>query len=839
MARTATLSDKTSPNSRTRKQPARRESGVRPRQTFLPAELKILLQRGVRKVSGLALGCLAILFLLALASYAPSDPSWNTESISPAQNLIGIAGSWTSDAVLQTIGLGGYVVVLAMFAWAIRLLRGLTLDAFRWRLLFLSFALLFFGAAFADILGDQGWPVHAGAGGVVGRTLLLAMLAMLGSVGLGSLQFLAGAAAFVLGIVFILPVLGLTLNEWRRIGTVLTWPLSFLFRRKEALASRVERPNRETRDLFPAAEISEDSMSTVAKRADVRAARKERKRQEKEAKKARKAEEKTAAARSAERAAAKAGSDETDTRSASKIVAKKAGLPQEGGQARDAKQPRLDLDPGKYKTPPLSLLQEARTDVGNSLDEAALEQNARYLETVLAQHRAKGRIVKVRPGPVVTLYELEPAPGVKSSRVINLAGDIAMAMSALSARVAVVPGRNVIGIELPNQNRETVFLREMMSAHSFERSSHKLALALGKDIGGSPVLADLAKMPHLLIAGTTGSGKSVAVNTMILSLLYRLPPDRCKFIMIDPKMLELSIYDGIPQLLTPVVTDPKKAVVALRWAVREMESRYQAMSKTGVRNIDGYNQRLADARKNKEILTESVQIGTDENGRPITEDRPIPLDPLPYIVVIVDEMADLMLVAGKDIEGAVQRLAQMARAAGIHLIMATQRPSVDVITGTIKANFPTRISFQVTTRIDSRTILGEQGAEHLLGQGDMLYMAGGGRITRVHGPFVSDEEVEEVVAFLRQQGEPTYIDQITEEEEDGSLFGGDSESGGDDMYTKAVEIVMTEGKCSTSFIQRRLQIGYNRAARIVEQMEQRGVVSAANHAGKREVLIGC
>ena len=451
----------------------------------------------------------------------------------------------------------------------------------------------------------------------------------------------------------------------------------------------------------------------------------------------------------------------------------------------------------------------------------------------------KGRIVKVRPGPVVTLYELEPAPGVKSSRVINLADDIARSMSALSVRVAVVPGRNVIGIELPNQKRETVFLREMMAARSFERSVHKLALALGKDIGGAPVLADLAKMPHLLIAGTTGSGKSVAVNTMILSLLYRLPPDRCKFIMIDPKMLELSIYDDIPQLLTPVVTDPKKAVVALRWAVREMENRYRAMSKTGVRNIDGYNQRLADARNNGEEITESVRTGTDDTGRPIMEERAMSLDPLPHIVVIVDEMADLMLVAGKDIEGAVQRLSQMARAAGIHLIMATQRPSVDVITGTIKANFPTRISFQVTTKIDSRTILGDQGAEQLLGQGDMLYMAGGGRITRVHGPFVSDEEVEDVVAYLRTQGKPVYLDQITEEEEEEGLPGAPGgESGGDDLYNKAVDIVMTEGKCSTSFIQRRLQIGYNRAARLVEQMEQRGVVSPANHAGKREILIG-
>jgi len=845
MARAATLSGKAKPKSRMKKQPARKASAARTRQAFLPAELKVLLQRRARQAFGLGLGALAILFVLALASYTPSDPSWNTESISPVENWMGVAGSWTSDAVLQTIGVGGYVIALALFAWAGRLVRGLPLEAFGWRLLFLPAALLFLSVAFTGILGAHGWPVHAGAGGVVGRTLLLALLDILGSAGTGSLRFLVGAAAFALGIVFLLPVLGLTLNEWRRVGSVLAWPFAFLFRRDGEADSRVERPEREARDLSPAAEIAARPLASKVKRDEAKAAEKERRRQEQEAEKARKAEAKkaAAAARAAERKAAKeaakAEPKKSKTKAAPKIVAEKAKPPKQGERAREAKQPKLDLDPGKYKTPPLTLLQEPPAGAGNDLDEAALEQNARYLETVLDDFGVKGRIVKVRPGPVVTLYELEPAPGVKSSRVINLADDIARSMSALSVRVAVVPGRNVIGIELPNQNRETVFLREMMAAHSFERANHKLALALGKDIGGSPVLADLAKMPHLLIAGTTGSGKSVAVNTMILSLLYRLPPDRCKFIMIDPKMLELSIYDGIPQLLTPVVTDPKKAVVALRWAVREMESRYQAMSKTGVRNIDGYNQRLADARKNKEVLTESVQIGADENGKPIMEDRPIPLDPLPYIVVIVDEMADLMLVAGKDIEGAVQRLAQMARAAGIHLIMATQRPSVDVITGTIKANFPTRISFQVTTKIDSRTILGEQGAEQLLGQGDMLYMAGGGRITRVHGPFVSDEEVEEVVAFLRKQGEPTYIDQITEEEDDGGLLGAaGGDSGGDDLYTKAVEIVMTEGKCSTSFIQRRLQIGYNRAARIVEQMEQRGVVSPANHAGKREVLIG-
>jgi DNA segregation ATPase FtsK/SpoIIIE, S-DNA-T family len=500
-----------------------------------------------------------------------------------------------------------------------------------------------------------------------------------------------------------------------------------------------------------------------------------------------------------------------------------------------------------YELPPLSLLNEPKRTNVVAISEDSLEQNARLLEGVLDDFGVKGEIINVRPGPVVTLYELEPAPGTKSSRVIGLADDIARSMSAISARVAVVPGRNVIGIELPNQRRETVYFRELIGSQDFERSPHKLALSLGKTIGGEPVIAELAKMPHLLVAGTTGSGKSVAINTMILSLLYRLTPAQCRLIMIDPKMLELSVYDGIPHLLTPVVTDPKKAVVALKWAVREMEDRYKKMSKVGVRNIDGFNARVAEAKATGEVIIRTVQTGFDkETGEAVYQQEEMPLDNLPYIVVLIDEMADLMMVAGKDIEGAVQRLAQMARAAGIHVIMATQRPSVDVITGTIKANFPTRISFQVTSKIDSRTILGEMGAEQLLGQGDMLHMAGGGRISRVHGPFVSDEEVERVVVHLKRQGKPQYLDAITrEEEEAGSEEGDDSavfdkgefgEEGGD-LYDQAVRVVLRDKKASTSYIQRRLQIGYNRAATLMERMEKEGVVGAPNHAGKREILL--
>ncbi|WP_028745494.1 DNA translocase FtsK [Rhizobium mesoamericanum] len=506
------------------------------------------------------------------------------------------------------------------------------------------------------------------------------------------------------------------------------------------------------------------------------------------------------------------------------------------------------VDSSGYEFPSHSLLQEPPERIGEIMSQETLEQNAGLLESVLEDFGIKGEIIHVRPGPVVTLYEFEPAPGVKSSRVIGLADDIARSMSALSARVAVVPGRNVIGIELPNALRETVYFREMIESQDFEKSGYKLALGLGKTIGGEPVIAELAKMPHLLVAGTTGSGKSVAINTMILSLLYRMSPEQCRLIMVDPKMLELSVYDGIPHLLTPVVTDPKKAVMALKWAVREMEDRYRKMSRLGVRNIDGYNSRVAQARDKGETIHVMVQTGFDRStGAPIEEQQEMDLTPMPYIVVIVDEMADLMMVAGKEIEGAIQRLAQMARAAGIHLIMATQRPSVDVITGTIKANFPTRISFQVTSKIDSRTILGEQGAEQLLGQGDMLHMQGGGRISRVHGPFVSDAEVEKVVAHLKTQGRPEYLDTVTAdeeeeagEEEDSAVFDKSAmgSEDADELYQQAVKVVMRDKKCSTSYIQRRLGIGYNRAASLVERMEKEGLVGPANHVGKREIVAG-
>jgi DNA segregation ATPase FtsK/SpoIIIE-like protein len=528
--------------------------------------------------------------------------------------------------------------------------------------------------------------------------------------------------------------------------------------------------------------------------------------------------------------------------SGSSRVTPAAGAMKPGRRVVKEAQPSF-LNTAEYEFPPLALLaapKVGRTD--DELTEESLEANARVLEGVLEDFGVKGQIIHVRPGPVVTLYELEPAPGIKSSRVIGLADDIARSMASVSARVAVIPGKNAIGIELPNRKRVTVFLRELLASQDFERTKARLPLCLGKTIGGEAVIADLARMPHLLVAGTTGSGKSVSINTMILSLLYWHQPEQCRIILIDPKMLELSVYDGIPHLLTPVVTDPKKAVSALRWAVREMEERYQKMAKLGVRNIDGYNARVREAQKDGQPLTRLVQTGFDKaTGEAIFEEEVLDLEPMPFIVVVVDEMADLMMVAGKDIEGAIQRLAQMARAAGIHLIMATQRPSVDVITGTIKANFPTRISFQVTSKVDSRTILGEMGAEQLLGMGDMLFMAGGGRIQRVHGPFVSDEEVEDVVAHMKRQGAPDYLLSVLEEDEDGGGESGggslDGMSESDDLYDRAVALVLRDRKASTSYVQRRLSIGYNRAATLIERMEREGVVSPANHAGKREILV--
>ncbi len=778
--------------------------------SFVPREGGAFLQRRLMEIGGAALILAALSMLLALLSYDPADPSGNVATDRPPANLMGWTGAFLADWALKLTGLASLLLVLVPGAWGMRLIRHRPVARLWLRLIALPAALSLLAAAFAALPGEMGF------GGIIGHVLLERLA---GGTGLDRPLIALAAMAAGLGVAYYALAYGAA--EWRAggerlaalgraalrlAGRAFAWGLRsevFAGRTATLRASRAAE-RRRTRIEPRLADDADDGDAFEEEEED----------------------EEEVAAPPSPRAA----------RAAPRI--EKAATPKRGRRASG--QATLDLlSAEEHQLPPLDLLAPAPVERGRVASEESLEKNARLLESVLEDFGVRGQIAKVRPGPVVTLYELEPATGTKTSRVVGLADDIARSMSAVSVRVAVVPGRSVIGIELPNARRETVFLRELLASEPYERTGGKLALVLGKDIGGGPVIVDLARMPHLLIAGTTGSGKSVAINTMILSLLYRLAPDKCRFIMIDPKMLELSVYDGIPHLLAPVVTEPRKAVVALKWAVKEMENRYRAMSKLGVRNIEGYNARVAEARKNGEVLTRKVQTGFDpETGAPVWEEEPFDLEPLPLIVVVVDEMADLMLVAGKDIEAAVQRLAQMARAAGIHLIMATQRPSVDVITGTIKANFPTRISFHVTSKIDSRTILGEMGAEQLLGQGDMLYMANGGRITRVHGPFVSDQEVEQVVGFLKAQGEPSYLESVTEDEEADAGFAELAEEGGsgDALYDEAVALVTRERKCSTSFIQRHLQIGYNRAARIVERMEREGVVSTANHVGKREVL---
>src|SRR5229473_44488 len=742
---------------------------------------------------GVALVLASLLVLLALLTYNPGDVSLNTAIDAPPRNFLGHNGALIADVLVQSFGLAAYLVPSVMFGWAFRLLLGHPVRRPARGILLLLLALVL-GAASCSIL-HAGLSLPAGAGGAVGWVVL----GLAKRVGLGAIVLPLAMAAAALVALLLVSIIGLSPGDWRDLGSGAGRGATRFARASgrgtaatAAFGHRLVRRWRQAR-LEP----------------------------------------------QLGRAPINPGDAESAAGRLVRLVMPRAKPGMPGRRGAEEQQPGLDLVPDQEPLlPPLSPLTKPPAARPAAVDEEALAKNARMLEAVLEDYGVRGQIVQVRPGPVVTLYELEPAPGIKASRVIGLADDIARSMSAISVRVAVVPGRTVIGIELPNLKAETVYLRELLDSPAYEKHAGRLVLGLGKDIGGEPVIADLARMPHLLIAGTTGSGKSVGINTMILSILYRMPPERCKFIMVDPKMLELSVYDGIPHLLAPVVTDPKKAVLALKWTVREMESRYQKMSKLGVRNIEGFNTRLREAAAKGESLIRKVQTGFDpESGQPVFEEQPFDASELPLIVVVVDEMADLMMVAGKEIEAAIQRLAQMARAAGIHIIMATQRPSVDVITGTIKANFPTRISFQVTSKIDSRTILGEGGAEQLLGRGDMLYMAGGGRVTRVHGPFVSDEEVERVVSFLKTHGEPDYVGEITEDDSGGlDPFGGDEEGSGDSLYDQAVALVCRERKASTSFVQRYLQIGYNRAARLIERMEAEGVVSTANHVGKREVL---
>ena len=799
---------------------ARRPSSSRAASSDAPLPARAGLFARVRAVLiGGAMSFLGALTLIALFSYNPFDPSLNAATGQNVSNLAGPSGAIAADLLLQTMGWAGACLALMVLGWGLILtLQGpirRPLPVVLFRIVCGAFALCGFAAAVSALPVPLSWPFASGLGGLLGDSLLSGVsgLAVQAEIaGANAIAAVLGLLAAILGTFF---CFGLNTHDLAAASaaavrvweTVRGWARRLMDELPASWRSADDRP----------LEISGEARAENAP-AILRGGRA------------------PAAGMATPRRAG-----QPDARTAPDVKIAPKGKPKPSDREAREAQAALPFNSGSdFEMPRLDLLAKA-TPRKDEVDADGLRQNAELLAAVLGDFGVKGEIVEVRPGPVVTLYELEPAPGVKTSRVINLADDIARSMAAVACRVAVVPGRNAIGIELPNTSRETVFLRTLLSSSGFEKNRAELPLALGETIGGEPFTADLSRMPHLLIAGTTGSGKSVGINAMILSLLYRLPPEECRMIMIDPKMLELSVYDGIPHLLSPVVTDPKKAVAALKWTVREMESRYLRMSKVGVRNMAGFNEKAAEAREAGEMLSRTVQTGFDrESGEPVYETETIEPDHMPYIVVVIDEMADLMMVAGKEIEGAVQRLAQMARAAGIHVIMATQRPSVDVITGTIKANFPTRISYQVTSKIDSRTILGEQGAEQLLGQGDLLLMAGGGRIRRLHGPFVSDREVEEVASFLKKQRAPEYLDAVTEDiDEEGGIPGLDGGEGGsgDDLFDQAVAVVARDRKASTSYIQRRLQIGYNRAASLIERMEDEGMIGPSDHSGKREIYL--
>ena len=816
----------------------------------VPAAIRRFLRNRLMEFLGFLCFTLCVAVGVALATWSPSDPSLSRAVDGTPGNFLGYPGAIISDQLMQLFGLGVVAIIALPILWSMRLMTHYPITR-PIRSFFAWIIFAFMLAAFlAMIPPPDGFALEAGFGGQAGEVLKSGVLTVLN---LGFKGFFASFVAAALFGAFAV-MTGATAAGFSRtdgafsaaLGYYVRWAAASLWSLLHILFQRW-RMLRQLKAQDKAFRAREANAARKTGRLEPRL--------ERNAKGGEKDNPpwlKLPASDEDEEIDVEMdgeddGEEDEEDDSEEEGPAASRRVRARASQAIKQAKPSRRRQKSDFELPDLTLLAEPKkNNRAVELSPEILEQNARALEGVLEDFGVRGQIVNVRPGPVVTLYELEPAPGIKSSRVISLADDIARSMSAVSARVAVVSGRNAIGIELPNPKRETVYLRELLGSEAFEKTNQNLALALGKNIGGEPVFADLARMPHLLIAGTTGSGKSVGINTMILSLLYRHTPERCKLIMIDPKMLELSVYEGIPHLLSPVVTDPRKAVVALKWAVREMEDRYRKMSKVGVRNIDGFNARLEQAREKGETMSRTVQTGFDpESGEPIFEREEMDLSPMPYIVVIIDEMADLMMVAGKDIEGAVQRLAQMARAAGIHVVMATQRPSVDVITGTIKANFPTRISFQVTSKIDSRTILGEQGAEQLLGQGDMLYMAGGGRISRLHGPFVSDDEVEKIVRSLKKQGAPEYIEAVTEEPEEGygepgGSYGEGAGSGGgsgDELYDQAVAVVLRDKKVSTSYIQRRLQIGYNKAASLIERMEKEGLISSANATGKREILV--
>ena len=757
---------------------------------FLPESIKASFRKTAVTLTGLAVAGFGVVLAAALLTYHPTDPSFNTATGDVAENIAGSFGSYAADMLWQYTGLGALLFPAALIAWGIIIIRG------KWHKYQLLRVLCFvptllLALIFLSVFPNKAvWPLYAGLSGAVMPTFYDPAVDLMKRLYVPFIEYIVQPFVFVALLLAAATTFGIPFYLVRR------W-IAALYRSVKALCSallhRRKRLETDAETDLPD-ELPESLLEPVQEELPL---------------------------------------PESPQPAPQKTVKKV----KPNAIVEAIKDKRV------FHLPKIDFLAKPKQNADTAVSAEYLEKRSRQLESVLEEYGIKGKIVAAHPGPVVTLFELEPAPGIKTTRVINLAEDIARSMSALSVRIAVVPGQSVIGIEMPNEKRADVYFREMVADPAFKNAERPLTMALGKDIGGKPTFTDLAKMPHLLIAGTTGSGKSVAVNTMILSLLFRLTPEQCRMIMIDPKMLELSVYNGIPHLLTPVVTDPKKSVLALNWAVREMDDRYRLMSEIGVRNIDGYNTKIKEMIANGQT-TREVLTGHDENGDEIWETQEMNLRPFPYIVVIVDEMADLMLTAGKDIEVAIQRIAQKARAAGIHLIMATQRPSVDVITGTIKANFPERISFRVTSKIDSRTILGEQGAEQLLGRGDMLYLAQGQRAVRLHGPFVSDAEVEEVASYLRSQGTPQYVSAVVEEVEEtvvenGASSASASDAGGDDvsLYDKAVDIVLRDRKPTTSYIQRQLRIGYNRAADLIDQMEREGVVSAPNVAGKRSILV--
>ena len=826
--------------------------------TLIPSKAANFLKEKIKQFLGISLLAIATSLIMILFSYNPTDPSFRSATSTLAENMLGSFGSYIADPLHLAVGISAYLLPLMCLIWSWRFIFKKSTQNFINRIIFSPITVAVLSMFCSAHPAPETWYFGYGLGGVFGDNAL-SLLLELNMFEINTWLKITTIGLAISTVALLAHTLGITLKEFNKIIRFLIYSFWSLF--YTILAPAIKLKNNKPNSFFAKKsevyrtlndnldpKILEERLKSKIN--DVIVTRRNQTSEN---------EPKIDLVQNDEVLQMPALGGVTKPSSEAQLTKEKVNIfgrvhkselkkPPKSKIALKEEQPTLQFEPSeeKYTTPALSLLESPTAVIRLNLSDDALNENARMLENVLDDYGVKGEIVSVRPGPVVTLYELEPAAGLKASRVIGLSDDIARSMSALSARVSTIPGRSVIGIELPNTDREKVLLREILSSRSYGDSKYQLPLALGKDIGGETIVTNLAKMPHLLIAGTTGSGKSVGINTMILSLLYSLTPEQCRLIMIDPKMLELSVYDGIPHLLSPVVTDPKKAVVALKWAVSEMENRYRKMSKMGVRNIDGFNARVEDALTKGENFNRTVQTGFDEEtGDPTFETEYFIPEKIPYIVVIVDEMADLMMVAGKEIEACIQRLAQMARAAGIHLIMATQRPSVDVITGTIKANFPSRISFQVTSKIDSRTILGEMGAEQLLGMGDMLYMASNGRVTRIHGPFVSDEEVEEIVNFLKSQGSPVYVS--------GVIDGPDSETGlkldetlglnskevesENTLYDHAVAIVAHDRKCSTSYIQRKLSIGYNRAAKIVETMEEQGIVSQANHVGRREILI--